>query len=122
MGEVEDAEPIYREGLAISPTDIRLKKALADVMPFVLKERAYRAMGLRNFAEAASLYAEGALLKSSMRPYFLVAQSKALSMGGHAPPALEIAQKAVREHPRSRYTDTYIHSFAYAVKRVDSCF
>ncbi len=56
MGEVEEAEPIYREGLTIGPTDIRLKKALADVMPFVLKERAQRAMGLRNFGEAANIY------------------------------------------------------------------
>lgn len=100
LGEVEEAEQKCMDGLLLEPTDIRLKKALVELQPLVLKERGQRAMMSRSFEDAAKIYGEASAMRSSMRPFFLVAQSKALSMAGHAKDAVEVVRVCVHEHPR----------------------
>jgi tetratricopeptide (TPR) repeat protein len=84
IGQVEDAYGVFQEALEIDQKDVRLKKAMSEVLPLVLRERGSAAVTEKDFVKAAKLFAEGGQLKGQLRPWFLVSESRAHSMAGSA--------------------------------------
>lgn len=84
IGQVEDAYGVFQEALEIDQKDVRLKKAMSEVLPLVLRERGSAAVADKDFGKAAKIFAEGGQLKGQLRPWFLVSESRAHSMAGSA--------------------------------------